>query len=278
MPREMRLSDENFSVTFSGPAFDRHEISAASLAESLLALDSLSKICGHAAYGKEADIEVKVKGTPRAGSFIIDLAIAHPVESAAVSASAVTVLTGVIALAKWAYGKSVRILGESGSEATVENESNDIGAFEKEALRIYGLSKTKIDLSRLTQTLDREGADSVSIGSESGHEEVITRADRRFFRDEDGEVITDNESQMVLEVTGPRLNGLSDGWTFSEGEDGAEFKAQVEDDDFLQKVRAGDYSFKSGTTILAIVRIVQIRKNRTRTKRSIIQVLDVHNQ
>lgn len=70
---------ERFSVSFTGPAFDHHEIAAVALAQSLLALDSLARTCAHEVYGKDSEIEIKVQGAPHHGSFIIDLLIEHPI-------------------------------------------------------------------------------------------------------------------------------------------------------------------------------------------------------
>lgn len=271
----MRNQSENFSVSFNGQAFENHEISAYALGQSLLAVDSLAKTCGHAAYGRDADVTVKVQGSPRPGSFIVDLIVVHPLESTA--AGAVAILKEIITISKWAYGKAVKFISEDGDKARVENAAGEIGEFEKEALRVYAMSKTRIDLSRLTQTLDNEGAESIAFSGGAGGPEIITRSDRGFYREEDGLVLTDNESELALEVLTPRLRGDADGWTFSEGEDGQEFKARVEDEEFLRRVREGEYSFKSGTSILAMVRTVQIRKNRTLTRRSVIEVSAVIN-
>ena len=67
--------EEKFSIEFDGPAFERHEISASALAQSLLALDGLARRSAEAAYGKDAGIEIKVKGDFRPGSFIVDMLI-----------------------------------------------------------------------------------------------------------------------------------------------------------------------------------------------------------
>ena len=97
--------EEAFSISFNGPAFDGHDIPAAALAQSLLALDGLSRRAAEAAYGKSASIDVKVKAGFRPGSFLIDLIIEHPEETVYVTAAAVTILGGVIQLARWAFGK-----------------------------------------------------------------------------------------------------------------------------------------------------------------------------
>ena len=275
---EKRAVEEKFSIEFNGPAFERHEISAAALAQSLLALDGLARRCAEAAYGKDADIDIKVQGNFRPGSFIVDLLIKHE-EAITVTAGAVTVLAGVISVGKWAFGKKVKEKEEQPSDernVCVENEAGDIAVFNRCVINLYNSSRTGTQLSRLTQTLDMEGADSIKISGENSRTETIAKSERRFFRQEEGLVLTDNESERVLEVIGPMLNGSPKGWKFSEGEDGMEFIADVEDEDFLSAVKARKYTLVNGTTILAVVRTVQRKNVRTRTDRTVVEVKEVY--
>lgn len=269
-------ADENFSVKFSGPALDSHEISAAALAQSLLALDHLAHRAAIAAYGREAEVSVKVKGSPRPGSFVVDLIVDHSTLLAS-GAAVVTIITGLIALAKWAFGRKVERLGEnSEGKIRVKNEVGHITAINSTVVNLYGQARTMADLARLTQTLDREGVDSISIQGEDGQSEIITRSDRDYFRHDEGIVLSDSETTLELEITGARFNGSPYGWTFYEGEDGREFTARMEDEAFLEDTRNNRIILKSGTTILAVVRTVQKRLKRITIERSIIEVLEVH--
>lgn len=92
---------------------------------------------------------------------------------------------------------------------------------------------------------------------------------------EEGIVLTDNVSDVLLEVTIAAINGNSKGWRFSEGEDGAEFTAVVEDEDFLSAVKAKKYSWVSGVSVLASVRTVQTKNVKTKTERTILEVKEV---
>lgn len=269
--------EEKFSIEFDGPAFERHEISASALAQSLLALDGLARRSAEAAYGKSAEIDVKVKGDFRPGSFIIDLLVQHG-DVIASGAGAVTILAGVISVGKWAFGKKIRLRDEQpekNGDIHVENEAGDTATFNQCIINLYNNSRTSALLSRLTQTLDIEGAEHIKISGENIQPEIVTRHERRFFRQEEGLVLTDNESESVLEVVGPMLNGSPKGWRFSEGEDGIEFTANVEDEDFLSAVRERKYPLVNGTTILAVIRTVQRKNVRTRTDRVIVEVKEV---
>lgn len=266
---------ETFSIQFDGPAFERHEISASALAQSLLALDGLVRRSAEAAYGKDADVDVKVRGGFRPGSFVVDLLVEHSSSIGAV-AGAVTVLTGVITLDKWAFGRKVTPVQTAEDGVRVENEAGQVAVFNQCVITVYNNARTREQLSRLTQTLDMDGAESIRLYGEDGeHAEAVTRQERHYFRREDGLVLTDNEAESVLDVVGARLDGSPDGWTFSEGENGMEFSATVEDEDFLSAVRDRNILLVNGTSLRAIVRTVQRKKVRTRTERTIVEVKEV---
>lgn len=270
--------EEHFSIEFGGSAFEKHEIPAAALAQSLLALDGLALRAAEAAYGKAADVAIKVKGNLRPGSFIVDLLVQHG-EAVAVGAGAVTILTGVISVGKWAFGKRVKIRDEQqGGDGTVrvENEAGQSAVFNQCAINIYHNSRTASQLARLTQTLDMEGVDGISLLGDGMPVQTITKEERHFFRQEEGIVLTDNESEIVLEVVGPMLNGSPKCWRFSEGEDGIEFTANVEDEEFLSAVKERRHVLVNGTTILAVVRTVQRKNVRTRTDRTVVEVKAVY--
>lgn len=272
---ELNMVDESFSIEFSGPALHSHEISASALAQSLLALDGLAHRAAEAAYGHDANISIKVKGSPRQGSFLVDLLIQHS-DILVSGASAITILMGIIALGKWAFGKKVEKLGEEENGfVNIKNEVGNITSINAEVVNIYNQSRTFSELSRLTQTLDREGVDSISLLGQNGTREIVTKEERNYFRHSDGIVLSDTEATMELEITGARFNGSPIGWTFYEGENGREFSARVEDDAFLQAVKENKIIIKSGTTILATIRTVQKKLQRTVIERSIVAVIEV---
>lgn len=282
----MSIATETFSIEFDGTAFDKHEISASSLAQSLLALDALSQTAANKLYGKETSTEVKVKGGARSGSFIIDLVVEsikeNPLEAGAaattVGLGVVGVIKGVISLGKFVYGKTAETKeGDSAPETLlVQNEAGEVQAFNHCVVSIYNSTQTQIQLSRLTQTLDQQGAEDIKISSpEDNAPVVVTKRDRKYFSKEEGTVVTDNVSEVLLEVISPMLNGSKKGWRFSEGEDGIEFAATVEDDDFLLAVKTGEIAWASGTSVLASVRTVQTKNVRTKTERTILEVKDI---
>lgn len=279
--------DETFSIEFDGPAFEDHRIPVTALAQSLLALDGLAKRVASEAYGKDYGADVKVKAGFKPGSFIVDLIIESftkdPVAASAglvtIGIGAVSCIKGLIKLGKWAFGEKVKVIEDKheAGEVKIENTVGDVCVFNQMVVNIYNNARTQSQLSRLTQTLDMDGADQIRIINDPGDNdpEIITKEHRRYFRHEEGIVLTDNESEVILEVVGPMLNGNPKGWTFSEGEDGIEFIATVEDEKFLSEVVNREVVLVNGSMIRAIVRTVQHKNVRTRTDRTIIEVKEV---
>lgn len=283
-----KTMNETFSIQFCGDAFDGHDIPAAALAQSLLALDYLAKKSAEAIYGKNTESEIKVKAGFRQGSFIIDLVAQcqnNPAVGVGVASGAVCVAGGVVKslkvlvkLGKFAFGKKVKPgTVDSSNNVTITNEYGQVNQFNVNVVNIYNQSRTQSQLSRLTQTLDLDGAESIRIycDDDDQDDEVISKEDRKFFRHEEGIVLTDNESEVILEIVGPMTNGASKGWRFSEGQDGIDFVASVEDEDFLSDVKSRKIKFENGTGIRAVLRTVQRKNIRTVTDRTIVEVKEV---
>lgn len=273
-----KVMNETFSIQFSGKAFDDHAIPAAALAQSLLALDGLAKRVSEVVYGKESNAEIKVKSGFRQGSFIVDL-ITVAAGVTTIGLGVVEVIKSVVKAGKFLRGNKVKVDPRTVKDDQVE-VSNGLGqtqTFNINVINIYNHERTQSQLSRLTQTLDQDGVDSIRLYTDEKDDtgEVITKDDREFFRHEEGIVLTDNEAEVILEVVGPMMNGSGKGWKFSEGDDGIEFTADVEDEDFLQDVRERKIKFENGTTIRAIVRTVQRKNIRTTTDRTIVEVEEV---
>ena len=266
---------EHFSIVFEGPGIGQCSFSSSILAQSLLALDRLAQSSAKAVYGANSEIDIQVKGEAKPGAFSVDMDVRHDAPIAAGVTSAAAIPGQVTALGKWARGKKVREVGIEETGASLSKTRSGTPIFNQCAVSVYNNTRTMDQLSRLTQTLDSDGADSVKFVADNSEPQVITRQDRAYFSQEEGLVLTDNEVESILEIVGPKLNGSPRGWTFSEGGDGVEFVADVEDEDFLAAVRDRKIVLENGTNIRAIVRTVQRKKVRTRTDRIIVEVKEL---
>lgn len=276
---------ETFAIEYSGKAFDDNKISAHAVAQSLLALDELIKHASKFVHGEDSVAEVIVKADFRQGAFVVELIAGckeNPVTAVTDAASAFTVvglLKEIVNLGKFSRGKKAEFDSNKvqGGVVAITNDHGEVSNFNVNVVNIYNQARTRTQLSRLTQTLDKEGAEFIRIYTDDNDRsaEVISKKDREFFRREEGIVLTDNEAEVILDIISPMMNGSGKGWRFSEGEDGIEFTANVEDDDFLGKVKSRDIKFENGMAVRAIVRTVQRRNIRTVTDRTIVEVIEV---
>lgn len=105
---------ESFVIDFDGTAFDKNEISASSVAKSLLALDALLQSISKQLYGNQVVAEVKIMSGSHLGSFFVDLSIENPDDDPSNTGAApvlkkisvVEVLKDLIRLNQFVFGKS----------------------------------------------------------------------------------------------------------------------------------------------------------------------------
>ena len=227
---------ESFVIDFDGTAFDKHEISASSVAQSLLALDALLQSVSKQLYGKHALAEVKIKSGSHLGSFFVYLSIEYsdedPTKTGAApvlkNISVVEVLKDLIRLNKFVLGKSAKPKDQRPEEIRI------------------------------------------TVGVEKS-----LNADAALSLQKDC-ALKDKTSEVLLTVISPMLNGDRTGWRFSEGNGSSEFAADVEDEDFLQTVRTGKLSWTTGTSLLTSMRALQVKTNDGfNAKRTVLQVKKV---
>ena len=101
---------------------------------------------------------VRVKGSPKAGSFEIDLILdwicehpadAVPIASFAGISSVVCTVKAVIRLAKWAKGKTLSILGQDADQCKVRNIDGEEISVSITIVNIYNNRSTHRDLDKL---------------------------------------------------------------------------------------------------------------------------------
>lgn len=227
---------ESFVIDFDGTAFDKHEISASSVAQSLLALDALLQSVSKQLYGKQAVAEVKIKSGSHLGSFFVYLSIEYsdedPTKTGAApvlkNISVVEVLKDLIRLNKFVLGKSAKPKDQRPEEIRITVE--------------------------VENSLNADAALSLQKDC----------------------ALKDKTSEVLLTVISPMLNGDRTGWRFSEGNGSSEFAADVEDEDFLQTVRTGKLSWTTGTSLLTSMRALQVKTNDGfNAKRTVLQVKKV---
>lgn len=227
---------ESFVIDFDGTAFDKHEISASSVAQSLLALDALLQSVSKQLYGKQAVAEVKIKSGSHLGSFFVYLSIEYSDEDPT----------------------------KNGAAPVLKNIS--VVEVHKDLIRL-----NKFVLGKSAKPKDQRPEEiRITVGVENS-----LNADAALSLQKDC-ALKDKTSEVLLTVISPMLNGDRTGWRFSEGNGSSEFAADVEDEDFLQTVRTGKLSWTTGTSLLTSMRALQVKTNDGfNAKRTVLQVKKV---
>ncbi|MBQ9273314.1 MAG: hypothetical protein IJ228_00755 [Succinivibrio sp.] len=275
---------EKFSITFDGQAFDQHEISVITLAQSLIALEYISKHAASQAY-PQSKTEMKVSSGFRAGSFNVDLILECLTEQStgiAATAGVVTIVLGIFKLVKFLKGKkpsSKKIL--EGGMVEVTNSQGVSNIFNHCVVNAYDSQGVRRALDKFASAMDEDGVDSISIktttDSQAEESESIIKSERAFFRSDDVELLSDNEDETVLEVVGPQLDGSPKNWRFLDDPEREPFTATVEDQEFLDKVASGEYVFSRGASVRAILRVVQRKGQRVSVARSVTKIKEIYS-
>lgn len=197
----------------------------------------------------------------------------------------------ILGLGKFCFGRKAAASFESNKrgQLKVTNSAGQVQYFDPSVVKLY--NRYRLHLSKFTEPLERNGIDSIRIGTGNDDETAVVfdKKDRPYLRCDKGSVVSENECDLFLEVVAPKLNGSAEGWRFSEGKGGYEFTATIEDTAFLEKVKSQDILFAYNTGIYAVVRMVQRKAERTKkdfvddlgepavTERSIVKVLEVYD-
>ena len=213
---------ESFVIDFDGTAFDKNEISASSVAKSLLALDALLQSISKQLYGNQVVAEVKIMSGSHLGSFFVDLSIENPDDDPSNTGAApvlkkisvVEVLKDLIRLNQFVFGKSAEPKDQRPEEIRISVKADN-------AVNAYANLSLQKDCA-----------------------------------------LKDKTSEVVLTVVSPMLDGDRTGWRFSEGDGSSEFSADVIDDEFLRKVRNGQISRTNGTCLLTSMRTFKSKQTK----------------
>ena len=261
---------ETFTLTFDGPAVERHEIDASILAESLVSLRDLAEKASKLRYGKNADLLFKVRAGFKEGSFGVDLifdwVVNNPKEAAAVATGGTLAVAGIVAgvikLYKWTKGKPPIPTSQpviNGNVYITNGEGASL-TFSEDVVTLASSTVSKIAIERLTKPLESQGLDKILISDIPGEDASrgsveLTKEDRRYFAQNPEHLIRESEDPLTLEVMTPNLDGKPAGWRFYDGD--IEYTATVEDDDFLQQVQDGKYAFRKGDMLEVIMKTTQ---------------------
>lgn len=193
---------------------------------------------------------------------------------------------GLLGLLKWLRGKAPKATHRIGGGVTVVVAQDGAHVHIDQSVHLlYDDPAIPPAVNDLVKTLAQRGMDSLEFfgADERGaHPVRITKLDRenidRIAKQRHAQperhVSRYETSLRVVSIT---FEGRSM-WQFKE--DGKLIRAHMEDEDFLNRVQRGRVVFRSGTSLQVLLQTVTTRFNsgRSRTRRSILRVLDVEDR
>lgn len=268
------------SLKYYGPAVDEGRLNVYEAASTMLAFSDFVTRAGKVVFGSEVEMRAEVEGF-RQGSFLTSImfqfvgpAIPLMAMNADVSDWLRTIRT---AFDLWKFLK-----GSPPKEVSSVNKSHDVTVTNNDGKVMI------VNIAALNLVMDDKATEAVErfVGAQLNMEDLkgvevlhgkkklaaATRSEAGYFRSVSATLpMTDNTFEYALSIEAPVFKD-GNKWRFSDG--GSSFFADIEDEDFIQRVNTGE-SFAKGDALRVRMRIEQGRKGSDlTTTRTIIKVLE----
>jgi hypothetical protein len=268
------MSKATFHVLYDGPALANNQMDVRELAPALLSLGHLLEQANAALNDGRAKVSVKVSASFKTGCFGIELDIVQTLVqqvqilfSADNIANAKDILewigllagpaTGLFALLKWLRGRSPQrvVLLENGS-VRVELDGTHI-TVEKQVIALYRSAELRKSIEDMLRPLDAEGINEFAVTNKAQSQKLATVSSSElscFLAPEAlAETLSEEEIELNLQLVNVAFRE-DNKWRFCDGSNS--FYAQVQDSDFLAKVKSNE-PFSSGDILKARLRRTQ---------------------
>lgn len=289
MGRLRTMAEATFSMSYDGPALDTGVMPVRDLAPALFALGELFTDASLALYPDREPVALNVKATGE-GSFLVHLLVeskkawddimdvfdSDTANALMNLAASVVGVRGLFWFVKRMHGRTVVSTTPSPEpgHTVVTLDDNTTVDVPAPVLVLYERIEVRRDAKAVVAPLSRDGIDTLKFrppGPDPGTE--VSQEDVPAYEvpvaEED--VLLDIEQDVMLEITSVTFTE-GNRWGFSDGD--RRFTAPVLDQDFLDRVNAGE-PFRKGDLLHCRMRIVQSRKDsRLRIDREVIAVLE----
>lgn len=274
---------EELTVNIEGGIADQHELDAEVLGNSLLSLSKLAVKASSFVYGKECKVSVKVKGGFREGSFDYKLVFDFFGGLLPVVPELTKSLLKLIELKKFLNGEKPVSTEKHGSDIVITNANGDTKVVAPNIVVMNNSAPVTVNINGAYEPL-QEGANRMTLkgaitfpgrDGQPALEEAATVGieEKQAVLAKAPGILSQEDSQKILEVLTPHMDGKPENWRFYDLEDETEYSALVEDAAFLDEVREGRQMFQHGSKVNATVRVVKKLVNeRKRTERTIMSL------
>jgi hypothetical protein len=268
----------HFSIKYDGPALASHQMDVRELAPALIALSELLEHANKAAYPDADEVRVNVQGSFKGGSFGVDLIAVQSVAQQIVSLLSGSETTaaanllgilgglgllgggGVIGLIKWLRGRKPSSVRTVGDKIVFElKEVEHIETFEVDLIagKLYQTRVVRQTLAKVVKPLERQGIDVFACGKDGVTQSVVTSDERVWFdmAASEAEIVSDTVRENVLLQIESAVFKDDNKWRFHDGT--TSFFAEISDQNFINRINAGDERFGKGDVLIADLRIIQ---------------------
>lgn len=288
---------EELVVNLEGGNADKHEIDAAVLGRSLQSLSSFVTRTSNIVYGKGCNVNVKIKGSFREGSFDYTIVMDFFTGFVPIIHDISKVIFDYIDLLKFIKGEKPQKIEpvksqkqkqdqeqfNMGNSINVTNSNGETKVFAPIVLFMCNNWPIKNSFDGILAPLG-EGAEAMTFSSPaasssgnspniSEESASITTEEKKNMLKPDSETISSDDIQRTLEVLTPHMDGKPKEWRFYDLDDEVEYYANIGDNDFLENVRERKLIFHHGSKISATVNVTKkLVKERKRTIRTLTNI------
>jgi len=275
------MSEESakLSLKYYGKAVDEGRLNVYEAAATMLAFSEFVTEAGKVVFGPKIEMRAEVEGF-RQGSFLTDMLFqvvgpAVPLLASVDMGEVLKTIKSAFELYKHLKGSPPKEVKQEQNTQTVNitNQDGKVINISINSLHLVMSDKGTEAVGRFVQNqLNMEDLDGVEILKGRTKLASATRSEAGYFRPVAASVpVTDNTFDYALTVEAPVFKE-GNKWRFSDG--GSSFYADIEDEEFIHKVNAGQ-TFAKGDALRVKMRIEQERRgSELTTNRTIIKVLD----
>lgn len=286
----------HFSIRYDGPALAAHQMDVRELAPALIALSELLEQSSKAAYPDATEVQVKVNGSFKGGSFGVDLTAVQTVAQQIVAAFSGQEATaaanlfgivgglgllgtgGLIGVIKWLRGRKPSEIRLDGDKAIFEIRIEDtVETMEVDLVtaRLYKTRLVRQSLAKVVKPLEREGIDTFACGQNGRVVVVVTKEDVPAFElaASEADVVSDTVGRSVLLQIESAVFKDGNKWRFNDG--ASPFFAELRDPAFMARIESGLERFGKGDLLIVDLRRVQsVTDNGLRLEYTVERVLE----